>query len=50
MTSRSHSRRVDHTRGGRDFFGSLTFVTEIAPGLSFLLGLFVVLGGLGGAL
>lgn len=32
------------------FFGFLTFVTEIALGLSFLLGLFTVLGGLGGAL
>jgi thiosulfate dehydrogenase (quinone) large subunit len=32
------------------FFGSLSFVTEIALGLSFVLGLFTVLGGLGGAL
>jgi hypothetical protein len=32
------------------FFGYLTFLTEIALGLSFVLGLFTVLGGLGGAL
>lgn len=32
------------------FFGAVTFLTEIALGLSFLLGLFTVLGGLGGAL
>jgi thiosulfate dehydrogenase (quinone) large subunit len=32
------------------FFGYLTFVTEIALGLSFVLGLFTVLGGLGGTL
>jgi thiosulfate dehydrogenase [quinone] large subunit len=31
-------------------FGYLTFFTEIALGLSLLLGLFTVLGGLGGAL
>jgi len=31
-------------------FGWLTFVTELALGLSLLLGLFTVLGGLGGAL
>jgi thiosulfate dehydrogenase [quinone] large subunit len=31
-------------------FGSLTFFTEIALGVSLLLGLFTVLGGIGGAL
>lgn len=31
-------------------FGYLTFLTEIALGLSLLLGLFTVLGGIGGAL
>lgn len=31
-------------------FGYLTFLTEIALGLSLLLGLFTVLGGMGGAL
>ena len=31
-------------------FGYLTFLTEIALGLSFLLGVLTVLGGLGGAL
>lgn len=31
-------------------FGTMTFLTEIALGLSLFLGLFTVLGGLGGAL
>ncbi|MBI4636438.1 MAG: hypothetical protein HY727_08825 [Candidatus Rokubacteria bacterium] len=33
-----------------DLFGYLTFLTELALGLSLLLGLFTVAGGLGGAL
>ncbi|MBI4588375.1 MAG: DoxX family membrane protein [Candidatus Rokubacteria bacterium] len=33
-----------------NFFGYMTFFTEIALGLSLFLGLFTVLGGLGGAL
>jgi hypothetical protein len=32
------------------FFGTMSFLTEIALGLSLLLGLFTVLGGIGGAL
>ena len=32
------------------FFGYMSFFTEVALGLSFLFGLFTVLGGIGGAL
>ncbi len=32
------------------FFGYMSFLTEVALGLSFLFGLFTVLGGIGGAL